>query len=210
MPTVLQPYVLTTLQKVKDALGISDTNSDTFLNEMINQASMWAQNYCGGRNFLSQQYVEVYDTREMSQKIFLRQRPLTSDNINGLLVVKYRSGIPTNPLWVVYDANGYVVYMPEGYIHFYGQLPKVHQGLQITYTAGYLIDFTNEFDNTKHTLPEDLTWAVTQLVSREMNLRLTKGQALILTEGQRIQFKDALDPDIQGILDSYKTAHYAV
>ena len=211
MTAFLQPYALTTLQKVKDLLNITDTNSDTIINALINYNSMWVQNYCGGRNFLNQQYVEVYDTRKMSQKIFLRQRPITSDMTT--LVVKYRSGIPTNPVWVVYDANGYLLYQPEGYLHFYGYLPKVHQGLQITYNAGYLIDFTNEFDNTKHTLPEDLTWAVTQLIARDYNLRYAHGQSMVVTEGQKIQYADKtapIDNDLRNIIDSYKTFHFAV
>lgn len=206
----LVTYALTTLARVKGSLGILDTSSDSYLTDSINQASAWAQNYCGGRNFMSQSYTEIYDTRQNSQKIFLRQRPVTNDNISGGMVVNYRSGIPTNPIWVLYDPNSYVVYKPEGYIHFYGMLPKVHQGLQITYTAGYLIDFTNEYDVTKHTLPEDLTWAVTQLVSREFNMRQAKGLMMMMTEGQRLQFRDTLDPDIQNVLDSYKTPHFAV
>lgn len=211
----LQNYALTSLQKVKDALSISDTNSDTIIQQLINYNSMFAQNYCGGRLFLNQAYTEIYDTRKGSQKIFLRQRPVTStQNLTATdIVVKYRSGIPTVPVWVVYDANGYLLYPPEGYLHFYGYLPLVHQGLQIAYTAGYLIDFTNEFDVTKHTLPEDLTWAITQLCMRDYNMRYAQGQALVMTEGQKIQYatKDKpIDNDVKNILDSYKTPHYAV
>lgn len=210
--TVLQPYALTSLQKVKDALNITDSNSDTFINELINYNSMWAQNYMGGRNLLSQSYTEIYDTRKGSQKIFLRQRPVTSSQTS--MTVNYRSGIPTNPVWVLYDPNGYLLYPAEGYLHFYGYLPKVHQGLQIIYTAGYLISFANEFDPTMHTLPEDITWAVTQMVMKDINLRYAQGQTLVVTEGQRIQYSDktgkTLDTDTKAILDSYKTPHFAV
>ena len=208
--TYLQPYVLTTLQKCKDALNISDTNSDTFLQELMNMNSMWIQNYLGGRNLLNQTYTEVYDTRKNSQKIFLRQYPITSTQ--NTMVVNYRSGTPTVPTWVVYDPNAYLLYAPEGYIHFYGYLPKVHQGLQIIYSAGYLIDFTNEFSAT-HTLPEDITWACTQLIMRDVNLRYAQNQTLVVTEGQRIEYatKDrAIDNDIRNILDSYKSSHWAV
>ena len=267
-------------------LNITDTSSDVFLQELINLDSMFVRSYMGGRDLISTSYTELHDTRKGSQKIFLRQRPVTSTQ--NTITVNYRSGIPTAPNWVLYDPNAYLLYQAEGYIHFYGYLPKVHQGLQIIYTAGYLssyqpqsissitqvggvttvtvastanmvtgdtvliagssvsadnanqvitvtsstqftypmstggsrtltnanvTDLSAEFDTSRHTLPQDITWAVTQLVARDYNLRYAQGQEMVMTEGQRIQYATEdrpIDEDIRNILDSYKFHHFAV
>lgn len=201
------PDALTTRQKVKDYLSISDTNSDVVIDEAINYITQFIKSYCGGRNFLSQSYTEMYDSFRFRRKIFLRQYPVTVVSL-----VSYRSGTPTAIVWVPYDANGYLPYLNEGYVHFYAQLPEVHLGLQVVYTAGYLIDFTNEFDPTKHTLPEDLTYVATEMVAIMMNTRKSAGIITESTEGQSISYSfkaRELDDNHRNILSGYKTFRLA-
>jgi hypothetical protein len=205
--TTLATYVLTTRQRVKDYASISNTNSDTAIDELINGASDFVRGYCGGRDFLSQDYVETYDTRRNHRKLFLKQYPATA-----VSDVSYRSGTPTNPIWVTYNADSYLKYLPEGYLYFYGFLPEIHQGIRISYTAGYLIDFTNEFDTTKHTLPFDLTMATTMIVALTLKSRNAQGVKMEMTEGQKIEYADgfALDKTTKNILSKYQTNHFAV
>lgn len=198
-------FALTTRQKVKDYVGINDTNSDAVIDEMINSVSEFIRGFCGGRDFLSQQYIETYDTRKNHRKLFLKQYPATV-----VSTVEYRSGIPTAVVWVTYDPNSYLSYLKEGYVYFYGFLPEIHQGIRITYTAGYLIDFTNEFDTTKHTLPFDLTLAATSIIGLEINTRKAKGISLEMTEGQKIQYLRVVDDEVKNILSRYKNNHFAV
>ena len=205
MGTTTSVYALTTIDKVKDYIGVTDTSLDTVIASFINGVTDFIQGYCGGRNFLSQSYVETYDTRRNHRKIFLKQFPATA-----VSDVSYRSGTPTNPIWVTYNADSYLKYLPEGYLYFYGFLPEIHQGLRITYTAGYLIDFTNEFDTTKHTLPYDLTLAANSIIALEINTRKSKGISLEMTEGQRVQYLRVVDDEVRNILKKYSTVHLAV
>lgn len=191
---------LTTRQKVKDFAGITDSASDTIIDQLITGVTMFIKNYCGGRNFLSASYVETYDTYRGRHKIFLKQVPVTA-----ITTVEYRSGTPTVPIWNTYDANSYLTYLTPGYIHFYGALPQISQGLRVTYTAGYLIDFTNEFTAT-HTLPADLTMAANEMCATFLNTRRSGGITAEATEGQSVNydFKHALTDTLVNILSNYK------
>lgn len=202
MPTTVPPNALTTRQKVKDYLSIDDTDSDTIIDELITSATQFVQSYCGGRAFLAADYIEIKDSYRYRRSIFLNQHPA-----NSVTKVEYRSGTPTAVVWVIYDANGYLPYLNEGYVKFYARLPEISQGLRITYNAGYLIDFTNEFDPTMHTLPEDLTLVCTEIVAKQYNTRKAIGILQETTEGQSVSYSykaRELDDMHRTILNGYK------
>jgi len=207
MPDVVPADALTTIEKVKDFLGIaeSDTSSDDFINQSITYVTALIKSFCGGRQFLEQEYEEIYDSFRGRRKIFLKQRP-----VSEVTDVSYRSGTPTNPVWISYNADGYLPYLPEGYIHFYAQLPQVAQGFKITYTAGYLIDFTDEFDDTKHTLPQDITMAATEMIGTIFNTRKAAGISSETTEGQTISYSlSKMTDTIKNALSNYKMIRIA-
>ena len=209
MPTPTVPTdALTTRQKVKDMLNITDTSKDTIIDELITYVTTFIKSFCGGRQFLSASYDEQYDSFRYRRKIFLRQYPVTA-----VSNVYYRGGTPTNVVWNNYLADGYLPYLNEGYIHFDAQLPKVHLGLRVVYTAGYLIDFTNEFDSTHHTLPEDLTLCATELVVKLLNTGKAMGILEETTEGQGVKYgykMRELDDMHRNILANYKTFRIAL
>ena len=201
MPTTLVTDALTTRQKVKDYLDIADTTHDTVIDELINYTTQFIKSYCGGREFLNQSYTETYDSIRGRRKIFLKQMPVTA-----VSAVSYRSGTPTNVVWVTYNADGYLTYLKEGYIHFYAQLPEVSQGLRVQYTAGFLIDFTHEFDTTYHTLPQDVTFVATELTAKFFNTRKSMGILQESTEGQSISYSyksREIDDAYRTILSKY-------
>jgi hypothetical protein len=200
MPTTVPTNALTTRTKVKSYMGISVTDFDTVIDELITGVTEFIQNYCGGRNFLSQNYVEIQDTKHGRHKLFLKQTPVTA-----LSAVEYRAGTPSAPIWNTYNADSYLLYGAPGYIHFYGALPSVAQGMRITYTAGYLIDFANEFTVT-HTLPADLTMAANEMIATILNTRKSGGITNESTEGQSItyDFKRAMSDNVKNTLANYK------
>lgn len=207
--TTLVPYALTTLQKVRDYLQIAtaDTTKDTLIGELINQATDFIENYCGARRFLATSYVSIRDSRK-GHNVFLEQLP-----VRTLTTVEYRSGTPSTPIWNTYNVDSYILYAKEGYVHFYGMLPDVPQGLRFTYNAGYLIDFTQETITTAHTLPFDLTQVCTQLVARAVNQAASAGIVEMSTEGQSVQFDNKMRSmtDIQlAVLDKYADIRYAM
>lgn len=201
MPTTVPTDALTTRTKVKSYMGITGTDNDTVIDELITGVTAFIKSYCGGRNFLSQAYVEIYDSKRGRHKIFLKQLP-----VSALTVVEYRAGTPSTPIWNTYNADTYLLYGNAGYIHFYGGLPEVPQGFRISYTAGYLIDFTQEF-TAFHTLPADLTMAANEMIATILNTRKSGGITTESTEGQAITYDTmagAVSKNVKNILNGYK------
>lgn len=201
------PQALTTTAKVKTYLGITDSASDSVIELLINQATMFIENYCGGRKFLSQAYVDIVDTKN-TDKLFFEQYPVTA-----LTEVAYRSGTISAPVWVAYSVENYLLYAKAGYVKFFNTLPVTSQGIRLSYTAGYLIDFANE-TTASHTLPFELTMACTELVAYKLNTRQSQGISSQSTEGQSVTFKGNGDNDmpmsVKQVLAQYQTFRYAV
>jgi len=187
---------LTTLEKVKASLGIlpADTSKDVLINDFINQATSFIQNYCG-RVFAMTTYTnELYDIPNGS-KLFTHNYPVAS-----VASVQYRTGTIGAPTYVSFTTNDYLVYLAEGYISFIsqfgfglGSFVTGEQALRMTYDAGYLIDWANEGDPTLHTLPADLTMVATQLVAGMFNTRATQGLKSESTEGQSVDYGSISD-----------------
>jgi len=198
---------LTTKEKVKSYLSLSGSTNDVLIDMLIDQATAFIENYCGGRKFLSQSYTDVVDTKG-GDKLFFENYPVTA-----LTSVKYRSGTPSSPIWNVYNVDTYLLYSKAGYVKFFGQLPVSSQGIQLVYTAGYLIDFTQETNPTFHTLPNDLSMACTMFVASLFQNRQAQGISQLRTEGQEVRYKDLseeLPPSVKTILSQYQTFRYAV
>lgn len=201
MPTTVPTDALTTRTKVKSYMGITSTDNDTVIDELITGVTAFIKAYCGGRSFLNQAHVETYDSKHGRHKIFLNQLPVTA-----LTAVEYRAGTPSTPTWITYNADSYLLYGNAGYIHFYGALPEAPQGFRISYTAGYLIDFANEFTST-HTLPADLTMASNEMIATILNTRKSGGITTESTEGQAITYDTmagAMSKNVKNILNGYK------
>lgn len=208
MSTIL-PYALTTKAKVKSYLGIAtaDTSKDDLIIDLINQVTWFIETYCGGRRFMTTTYTNVILDSRGGNYLFLNHFPVTA-----FTLLEYRSGTVDTPVWVTYATNSYLAYLAEGYLYFYGRLPVIHQGFRVTYTAGYLIDWTNETTAT-HTLPFDLTLVATELAAKQYNYRQAQGIESMSTEGQSITFgsKGADMTKAQTtILNSYKTARIGI
>lgn len=190
---------LTTLTKVKLALGITNTDSDVLLTDYINQVSAFISSLCGGRNFEAVERTEIYDVCE-GTKVFLKNYPLIAD---ADLTVEYRTGQVGTPVWVPYTINDYYVYGEEGYLDFQSRYQNYWNGgkqaLRVTYTGGFLIDWDNEGDILLHNLPADITGLCTALV---MNMFNTSGTASGVksesTEGQSVTYTDVSSLTLTG------------
>ncbi len=179
-------HALTTKEKVKTQLGITGTDSDAQIESLIGYITDFIEGSCGGRRFKSTTYSnEQYDTEDCKRDLFLKQMPVTS-----VTSVEYRTGTVTNPSWITYNADNYIPYLKEAYIHFFASLGKTHLGLRVTYIAGFLIDFTNETNATLHTLPQDISGLATDLVCLMIQKKGTDGIQSQTTEGQSVTFTD--------------------
>jgi hypothetical protein len=202
MPTTIPTDALTSRAKVKSYLGITGTDNDALIDELITYVTQFIKSYCGGRKFLAADYVETYDSYRTRRVVFLKQRPC-----NSITTVEYCSGTPSAVVWVTYNADSYLKYLEEGYIKFYAQLPQISQGFRVSYNAGYKIDFSQEFDPLFHTLPEDITLVATELVVKILNTRKAVGISNESTEGQSVTYSRVIG-ELEGrhvqILGSYK------
>lgn len=198
-------YAITTTAKVKALLNLTSTDAarDALIDTLVSAVTDFIEGFCGGRRFKSTDYVETYDTNN-SDKVFLKQRPATA-----ITTVEYRAGVPSNPTWMTYNADGYLKYLTEGYVKFFARFIPVPQAIRVTYTAGYLIDFTNELSAT-HTLPFDLTQVATELAATMFNRRYAGGIDREATEGQLIIWSSLLTDVQKSILKKYTLFHFAV
>lgn len=201
-------YGLTTRTKVKSFLGITDSSSDTIIDELINYVTDYIESMCG-RRFLETTYTgEEYDTKETT-KIFLKNYPVST-----LSSVEYRSGIISSPTWNTYDVNGYLLYGPEGYVKFFSRLSESSKGIRFTYTAGFKIDFTNEGSLTLHTLPYDISLVATELVAKLHDTRKSEGVLSMTTEGQSITYQssvgDLVTKGQKSIISAYQAHRFSL
>lgn len=203
---------LTTLARAKAFIDIGSDSKDTILTMLINQATGFIERYTK-RSLLSQTYTnEIYDgtgTRE----IVLLQFPVTA--ITSLQV---NAGTIGSPDWQTVGSDRYGYYsdgrvtLASAFQAFLatdaGTFIDGPQRYRVTYTAGYLIDFDNENDPTKHTLPQELEYACLQLMSGFMNTRKSQGMSAAKVGDVSMSFKGvvAVDPEVKGILEKYATA----
>ena len=204
---------MSTVQRCKDILDIRDVTLDPVIMRMINAASDFIQAACNGRRFLRQTYTnEVYSASNTKQKyLILRQCPVYS-----LTSFQYRAGPPSAPNWTSFITDQFeminpqtdiagVTYWPSGIIRIYGYIPMLYNNMtRVTYTAGYLIDFDNAGDVTKHTLPADLSRLCDNLVVRWLKRRDFAGMNAKTLDASTINWRDKMDQDDQDIIGQYR------
>ena len=145
-------YALTTLASVKEFLGITDASQDARLESLIDSITDQIEGMCGGRRFaLETQTNELHDGGE--DKVFLKNFPI--DQSSNIVVVERRSGTISNPTWVAFQVDEFVVYEGAGYIQFFGRTPGRH------------------FHNNDATL-----LATPQLTQGHRNIRATSGRVI--------------------------------
>jgi hypothetical protein len=181
---------LTSLEKVKSYLQISDTSDDDFIQDLVDYVQNQIENYCS-RKFDVATYTENYQCKH---KCFPKNMPLKSvESIirddNTLLTTDYK--VRGNYIEFISDLKGYTMGGSVLYANDY--VSEVN----ITYTAGYDV------------IPKDLNMAATKLAvieykdSRENRLGVEQEY-----EGDvRYTYskKDSEMPlNISSVLDRYK------
>lgn len=199
---------LTTVQRVKDFLGITVATHDTILERIINQVSDFVENYCD-RTFVETAYSnELYDGTG-TDKLFLKNFPISStatftlqvrtssqnvsnfDSIDSdLFFIDYTTGILETNGWGFYER-------PQHY--------------RISYTAGYA------FKNNAATLVTleslnigDLEFAVWKLVANAFEMRKNTSNVQSESIGDySVTFRKSTmaDQEIKDILNGYTRPH---
>lgn len=208
MAFTLKTNALTQVNDVKSIIDIASgttTWDQTFI-ELINAATDWMQNYCGGRKFgdttVPTYTDEYYDSDEepgmdgLQNWLYLKNYPVTE-----LTSISYRTGTST---YTAFDSSAYETYLDRGAIYFYSGMPKGQKTVKITYKAGYLISWSTQ---ATHTLPDDLTHACRKLVLKEFGKRKAQGLTAEAIGGARIDWNEDIDPEIIQILSKYKRTY---
>jgi hypothetical protein len=190
--------MLTTKQKVKDFLGITNVTSDTAITEIVKNTSSQIEVYCN-RSFASTTYTEYIDTSKDYRKIWLRNFPVSS-----ITSLKYRDGVFSNLTWTSFNANDYLLTNEMGKLYFAYDLPERDKYIEAVYVGGYLIDFANESDITKHTLPAGLTQIATEMCANTFNLSKSSGIQSESTEGQSITYGGGNESKLNKRLDLFR------
>lgn len=205
MAFTLADYALTQVNDVKSIIDIASATTtwdQTFI-ELINSATVWIENKLGGRRLAGttvQTFTDEYYDSDLEleddgvQKwLFLKSYPVTT-----FTSVKYRTGTST---YTSFDTSAYETYTTRGAIYFYGGVPKGRKTIAVTYTAGYVINWTTQ---SSHTLPYDLTHACRKLVLKEFSKRKAQGLTRESVGGASIDWNEDVDPEITQILSKYK------
>ncbi len=120
--------------------------------------------------------------------------------------LKYRAGTPATPNYTAFTTDQYELAGDgkSGMIRVYGCAPKGTNVLTCTYIAGYLIDWANTTDLTKHTLPADITSLAEQLVVKAYKKKAAKGKSSETgASGDNVNWKSSLDDEDTMILNRY-------
>ena len=196
MPTSPQiailPYALTTLARVKAKLAIDTgvTGFDDILISFINGVTEFIEQETN-RHFMVTDNVEVHSVRGANQKYLWVKNP----PINSLSNLEYAGGMPTIKTWMAYPVTAYESWEDgkSGMIYVYGKIPQGSNRIRITYNGGFLIDFANVGDSTKHNLPFSLSNLADNLVVRAFKRREKNGITSESFDQSNITWRDDLD-----------------
>lgn len=127
---------LTTVDRIKDRLGITVDDFDPVLLVMIKAQTARIEQMTG-RRFIQGTFTnEVHDGSDTwgtaRYYLILKNAPLQS-----VASVQYLAGTPSSPNWTDFDEDEYHVNLQSGVIHFLGGLPAGFQNIRVTYTGGY-------------------------------------------------------------------------
>lgn len=198
-------YALTTVARLKDRLGVTSSSVDTEYQRMIYSATDFIERACGGRRFQRTTYTnEIYDGNEIGENgslpwLILRNGPLVS-----ISAFEYRAGNVVTPSWTAFITGTYETDFKTSSLYVYNNLPRGTQNLRVSYVAGYLIDFTNEFDDTLHTLPFELSDLCERLATKLIKRRESEGRSQESFNNSSINWGDFIEAHDRQILANYR------
>ena len=177
---------LTTLADLKSYLGITYSDDDTLLENLINQATVIMENYCK-RGFKDTGALTEYFNGNPDGKITPRQYP-----INSITSVAYASGTLDAPTWNIMPAT-------TGYIaDAYGNTLNVAnmyigiRNYRVIYRGGFV------------TIPQDLVFACHMLIGNYYSRRDSNGASNESVGGASVGWIDDIPKAIRVIIDKYR------
>lgn len=192
---------LTTLDRLKTFMSISDTSHDTLLTSLIDSVSNFITGYCDRPFQLATYTNEIYDGSGIDT-LLLKSYPIVS-----VTKLEERAGSDNISNWYTIGSYLYFVKSQAGIIQLSsGIFKKLPQLYRLTYSAGY--DFDTAGTKTLESVGlGDLEYAVWKLVTNAFNDAKTSSKVQSESIGNySVTYRRDLgtDPEIKGILDSYR------
>jgi hypothetical protein len=202
-------YALTNKTRIKSRLGITTTSFDDLLDAMIGATTDRIEKMTG-RRFKQTAYTqELYDGSDIygSEMLILI---IKNGPISGTPTFEYKTGSNTSPTWVAYSVEDYDIDTASALIYMKGSLPQGKQNVRITYTGGYVIDFTGTYDiGASHTLPMDITEVCERAVVRAFKKRDSEGRASESFQESSITWeKDIFLPEDIATIKNYRRGNF--
>jgi hypothetical protein len=118
---------------------------------------------------------------------------------------EWRAGTASNPSWEEFMADQYELEGDgsSGVIRVYGGMPKGTNMVRVSYVAGYLVDWQNVGDLTKHNLPADLSDLAERLVIKMYNRREKTGIKNESFNNANVFWNNAIEVEDQMTLNRY-------
>lgn len=176
---------MTTLTQVKTYLGISTSDYDTVLADLINNIEQFIKTWLG-RDLDLEERTEYHSGGETD--IVLNEYPIEEDSVS----VYYNNSYQSTSNWVEIDSRNYTVLYEEGLIVSNTRFVAGNRNLKIVYTAGY------------DTTPSDLELLAKELVAKEFEQRKAQGKTNESLGGANVDWTAQLTPTQKMILDKYK------
>ena len=202
MPAITTPpNALTTAARVKANLGITVTDHDAVINQYVAECSEFIENMCNRRfkraTYTQELYNGSYADGSAKNCLVLNAAPLVS-----ISLPEYRTGLKSNPNWVTYPSDNYQEELAPAIIN--GRMPAGIQNIRATYVAGYLIDFTDPYNSTLHTLPAEISGLCERLVARRFKKRDSEGRTSDGFGGSTVTWGKLIEEADQSILSNYQ------
>lgn len=197
-------YGLTTTARVKNRLGITSSGFDTLIKRLIYGVTDRIEKMTD-RRFKRATYTnEVYNGEDIleAQKRFIIVKNAPISTISSF---QYDSGDNITPNWTDFIATDYDSLNDSGIIRVYQSVPSGLQNIRISYTGGYLIDFDNEFDDSSHTLPYDISEVCERVVVKLFKKREAEGRSSETFDTSSITYDaDLFSKEDMSVINSYK------
>lgn len=197
-------HALTTKERVKARIDITVAGLDTVIDTFIASATGHIEMLCGGRRFKETTYTsQIFDGSLLGNNspalpyLILKNAPVTT-----ITAFQYRTGTRTSPVWVDFNADDYEPLNERGIIK--ADLPAGHQNVKLSYVAGYKIDFTDEYDETKHTLPFEVSNLCEKMVIKMIKKRESEGKSQETLRDSTINWGPFLDPEDYSVIARYR------
>ncbi len=198
----VKAFVWSTVAELKTYLGITVTDFDTVLENLLNQSAKMIENYLGRRVIDDvQDITEIQDGDPDNEGQFIIY--VDSWPINAFTSLAFNTGTPSTPIWTVENVDNYTrddeagaLYLADSFDPLNKPIPRGRQNVRIIYQGGYVNDTTN--------MPDDLIMALNKTAAKVFQKRKSDGIDNESVARTKITWKFELEPEVKQILDSYR------